>query len=225
MASTFHISVNYNTIPDRQLVGMILDGNEDAGIFFVYVKYDKDIDYFTIRYYKNLEFKDDLTSYLYIHIRGKDGQWKPLKTFQWRCSLRTWFTSVASHLFLEKRKELIGLGDYSKSIDTPEGEEVTRRLMQDKEENTNLVILMEAINRLKNDEYRFILIKEIEGYKPKEIAELLVLKRKQENKMKEHSDGSEIIPDAPYIHMIKHRYKGKLKAMVEQVKKEWYGNK
>lgn len=38
------IAINYTTIPDKKLVALILEGNEDAGTHLVYVKYDKDID-------------------------------------------------------------------------------------------------------------------------------------------------------------------------------------
>lgn len=219
------IAINYTTLPDKKLVALILDGNEDAGMHLVYVKYDKDIDYHILRYYDNLLFKDDLTNYLYIQVKGTKGDWSPLRSFQWRCTLRTWFNSVASHLFLEKKKELIGLGNISTSIDTPEGANVAKRIIQDENKNANLVMLMEAINRLENEDYRFILIKELEGYKPKEIAQLLGKMRIDEARLKKRSDGSSITPTADYVYMIKNRAVKEVKVIVEQVRKEWYGHK
>lgn len=100
----YPIAINFTTLPDKKLVSLILEGNEEAGIHLVYVKYYKDIDYYILRYYDNLRYKDDLTNYLYIQVKGSNGDWTPLRSFQWRCSLRTWFSSVASHLFLERRK-------------------------------------------------------------------------------------------------------------------------
>lgn len=219
------IAINFALLPDKKLVLMILDGNEDAGVHFVYVRYDKDIDYQILRYYDDLRFKDDLTNYLYIQIKGSNGDWSPLRSFQWRCSLRTWFNSVASHLFLEKKKVLIGLGDVSTSIDTPEGETYAGRLVQDEKKNAKLVMLMEAINRLKNEDYRFILLKEIEGYSAKEIAQLLGKKRIEENRVKKRPSGALITPNADYVYMIKNRALKDVKVIVEQVRKEWYGHK
>lgn len=221
----FPISIKFETLSDKRLVAIILEGNEEAGVFLVYVKFDKDIEYYTIRYYNNLQFKEDLSNDLYLQIRGSKGDWKPLRSFQWKCSLRTWFSSVASHLFLEKRKQLIGLGDVSTSIDTPEGEVIAKGFRQDENNNAQLVMLMEAINRLKNDEYRFILLKEIEGYTPKEIAQLLGAKRIHENREKTRPDGRAIIPTADYIYMVKARALKEVKALVSEIKKEWYGNK
>lgn len=219
------IAINYATLPDKRLVAMILDGNEEAGVHLVYVKYDKDIDYHILRYYDNLRFKDDLTNYLYIQVKGVKGDWSPLRSFQWRCSLRTWFNSVASHLFIEKKKELIGLADVSTSIDTPEGETLAKRIIQDEKKNAKLVMLMEAINRLENEDYRFILLKEIEGYSAKEIAQLLEAKRIEENRLKKRPSGKLITPTADYVYMIKNRALKDVKVIVEQVRKEWYGHK
>lgn len=221
----YPIAINFATLPDKKLVSLILDGNEEAGIHLVYVKYDKDIDYHILRYYDNLRYKDDLTNYLYLQVKGSKGDWTPLRSFQWRCSLRTWFSSVASHLFLEKKKELIGLGDVSTSIDTPEGEKFAKRIVQDANKNAKLVMLMEAINRLDNEDYRFILIKELEGYSAKEIAQLLGQKRIDENRLKKRSNGSSITPTADYVYMIKNRALKEVKVIVEQVRKEWYGHK
>lgn len=53
-------------------------------------------------------------------------------------------------------------------------------------------MLMEAINRFDNEDYRFILIKELEGYSAREIAQLLGQKRIDENRLKKRSDGSSI---------------------------------
>ena len=90
--------------------------------------------------------------------------------------------------------------------------------------NQKLVMLMEAINRLENDDYRFILIKELEGYNHKEIAEMMVAKRKKENKVTFY-DGKIVVPDAHYVDTNKARALKEVKAIVEQIKKDWYENK
>ena len=91
-------------------------------------------------------------------------------------------------------------------------------------ENQKLVMLMEAINRLENDDYRFILIKELEGYNHREIAEMMVAKRKKENKVTFYN-GRIVVPDAHYVDMNKARALREVKAIVEQIKKDWYENK
>lgn len=212
----------YKDMTDREIVDLIIAGNEEAMLYLLYDRYENDLKFYAWRYYDSLAYLEDLTNYLYMQFKGKRGDWQPLKSFQWKCKFRTWFCSVASHLFLEKRGELIGLGGKNGSIGVNDGEKPLPE-PRTASENQKLVMIMEAINRLENDDYRFILIKELEGYNHKEIAEMMVAKRKRENKVTYYK-GQIVIPDAHYIDMNKARALKEVKTIVEQVKKEWYGN-
>lgn len=206
---------------DREIVDLVIAGNEEAMLYLLYDKYERDLKFYAWRYYDSLAYLEDLTNYLYIQFKGKKGDWQPLRSFQWRSKFRTWFCSVASHLFLEKREELIGLEGKDDSI-IVNGDD--RSLPEPEPVNQKLVMLMEAINRLENDDYRFILIKEIEGYNHKEIAEMMVAKRQKENKVTFYN-GRIVVPDARYVDMNKARALREVKAIVEQIKKDWYENK
>ena len=213
--------MNYDIMSDLEVVNLITKGNEEAMLYLLYNRYAKDLEFYAWRYYGSLYYLEDLTNYLYLQLKGNNADWAPLKSFEQKSSFRTWFCSVASHLFFAKRKELIGLGDISDSIEKKD----EKRLSADSiEDNSKLVMLLEAINRLENDEYRFILIKELEGYTHKEIAEMLAAKRKKENKVSFYN-GKIVVPDAHFVDMNKARALKEVKAIVEQIKKEWYENK
>lgn len=214
---------SYGDMTDKEIVDLIIAGNEEAMLYLLYDRYENDLKFYAWRYYDSLAYLEDLINYLYIQFKGKNGDWQPLKSFQWKCKFRTWFCSVASHLFLEKRDELIGLGGKDGSKDTDGGDKPLPE-PKPEPENQKLVMLMEAINRLENDDYRFILIKELEGYNHKEIAEMMVAKRKKENKVTFYK-GKIVVPDAHYVDMNKARAIREVKAIVEQIKKDWYENK
>ena len=213
----------YKDMTDREIVDLIIAGNEEAMLYLLYDRYENDLKFYAWRYYDSLAYLEDLINYLYIQFKGKKGDWQPLKSFQWKCKFRTWFCSVASHLFLEKRDELIGLGGIDGSKGTDGGDKPLPE-PKPEPENQKLVMLMEAINRLENDDYRFILIKELEGYNHNEIAEMMVAKRKKENKVTFYK-GKIVVPDAHYVDMNKARALREVKAIVEQIKKDWYENK
>lgn len=215
--------IKYSELPDKEIVDLIIAGNEEAMLYLLYDRYENDLKFYAWRYYDSLAYLEDLINYLYIQFKGKKGDWQPLKSFQWKCKFRTWFCSVASHLFLEKRDELIGLGGKDGSKGTDGGDKTIPEPTPEPE-NQKLVMLMEAINRLENDDYRFILIKELEGYNHKEIAEMMVTKRKKENKVTFYK-GRIVVPDAHYVDMNKARALREVKAIVEQIKKDWYENK
>lgn len=214
---------SYRDMTDKEIVDLIIAGNEEAMLYLLYDRYENDLKFYAWRYYDSLAYLEDLINYLYIQFKGKKGDWQPLKSFQWKCKFRTWFCSVASHLFLEKRDELIGLGGKYGSKGTDGGDKPIPEPTLEPE-NQKLVMLMEAINRLENDDYRFILIKELEGYNHKEIAEMMVVKRKKENKVTFYK-GKIVVPDAHYVDMNKARAIREVKAIVEQIKKDWYENK
>lgn len=215
--------IKYSELPDKEIVDLIIAGNEEAMLYLLYDRYENDLKFYAWRYYDSLAYLEDLINYLYIQFKGKKGDWQPLKSFQWKCKFRTWFCSVASHLFLEKRDELIGLGGKDGSKGTDGGDKPIPEPTPEPE-NQKLVMLMEAINRLENDDYRFILIKELEGYNHKEIAEMMVAKRKKLNKVTFYK-GKIVVPDAHYVDMNKARALREVKAIVEQIKKDWYENK
>ena len=213
----------YKVMQDKEIVDLIIAGNEEAMLYLLYDRYESDLKFYAWRYYGSLAYLEDLTNYLYIQFKGKNADWQPLKTFQWKCKFRTWFCSVASHLFMEKRNELIGSGGNEVSIMTNGGEKPLAE-PQSEPINPKLVMLMEAINRLENDDYRFILIKELEGYNHKEIADMMIAKRKKTNKVTFYK-GKIVVPDAHYVDMNKARALREVKAIVEQIKKDWYENK
>ncbi len=90
--------------------------------------------------------------------------------------------------------------------------------------NPKLIMILEAISRLENEDYRFILIKELEGYNHTEIAQMMAEKRKQEN-IVTYYGGEIFVPSARYVDMTKARALKEVKKIVNQVRKEWYENK
>lgn len=215
-------NTRYKTMSDKDIVDLVVEGNEEAMLYLIYDRYDCDVKFYAWRYFGSFAFLEDLISDLYLQFKGKKGDWQPLRSFQWRCSFRTWFCSVTSHLFIEKRKELIGLGTGKDSI-VVSGAKLPDPEPEKERENHKLVMILEAISRLENDDYRFILVKELEGYDHKEIAEMLVAKRKKENKVSFYR-GKIVVPDAHYVDMTKAKAIREVKTIVEQIKKEWYAN-
>lgn len=216
--------LSYAVLTDRQLVNLVLDeGNEEALLYLIYERYERKLKFYTYRYYDSLEYYEDLCNELYLHLKGKDGNWSVLRSFQWRSSYATWFSLVASHLFWKKRDELISHSDDFDSKREEDGEQPIPEPPIEPE-NEKRVMLLEAISRLKDEDYRLIIIKELEGYNHKEIAEMLVEKRKCDGKVTRYR-GEVVVPDAHYVDMNKARALKEMKAHVEQIKQEWYENK
>ncbi len=218
-----YLKSEYESLSDRELIDWTVSGNEEAMLYLIYDRHFDMISFYTWRFFGSLEYLDDLANSIYILLKGSNADWKPLKSFQGKSTFKTWFKSVIVRFFLKKRKELKGIGDHATSIEEiGEGNACLQYGVPS--ENQKMVMLMEAINRLKNDEYRFILIKELEGYNHQEIAEMLTEKRRIEKRENIKNNKKIVELEARHVDLSKARALPKVKANVEQIKKEWYGN-
>ena len=89
----------------------------------------------------------------------------------------------------------------------------------------NMIMLIEAIQRLEDKDQRFILLREFDGYEPCEIAKQLEELRRKEGRLKTRKDENgeihEIIPTYKYIHMLKGRAKDNLRIIINELKKDF----
>lgn len=209
----------YSILTDKELVDLVINDNKEAILYLLYDRYYNDLKYYACKY-NCLEYLDELINHLYLHLRGNDSDWRILRNFQWRSKLRTYLSSIASDQFLKYKKKMIDpiISNVNKG-----GDDNGQNPTNDPDEDIRKVWVLEAIGRLKNDEYRLILTKELEGYNHKEIAKMIEVKRKIENKTVTYRNEI-VIPNAQYIDMIKARAVKELRIIVKQIEKEWYGN-
>ena len=191
------LNAKYGKLKDPELVDCILSGQDSNNVLFylVYGRYYPILEVIAYHLNSGNPYVEDLISELELHLAKE--HYKVLRSFRGDSSFKTWLNTVAMHLFINKMPALTGwkgevlpLDDFDK--------------LQDAVENDELMQMMEAIERLENDDGRFILLKEIEGYSPDEIAHLLAEKREREGKEKEYK-GDKVKLNAAYIYMLKSR--------------------
>lgn len=220
------MSIQYQDLSDKELVDLILQkGNEEAMLYIIFEKYDPLLKKLCKRYYEDFFFYEQLQTELYILLKEND--WHALRSFGWRSSFGTWLGIVAGNLFINKMHELIGISKFSISIgeDVVKGEFNPPILELPLEHDINMVLLIEAIQQLEDKDQRFILLREFDGYEPKEIAQQLESYRRRERRLKirkvEGNGIEEIIPSAKYVHMLKGRAKRNLCIIINELKKDF----
>lgn len=203
----------YALLSDRDIVDQILSGNEEAALYLLYDKFAKDIRYFAWKYFENMDIVDELTTDLYLELRGQNLDWAKLRSFEFRSTLRTWFSSVCTDVFSKKRKKMIDEANKVDSID------IKRYITIGTKETVDprIPIMLENINKLKNEEYRFILIKDLEGYSHADIAKMIIEKRKREGKQRMYN-GKLVVPDAHSVDCDKARAIIELRKIMQQIK-------
>ncbi len=204
----------YEKYSDKELVNLIINERvHEALVYLLNDRYYKDVRFYAYRYYQSFEYFDDLMEELILHLMGPKGDYSTLASFKWKSSFRTWISRVISNLFLKKMDDLIGFGNNRINI----GEEPITRMSVIDTTDKRMVLLLEAINRLKDPDYKFILIKELEGYKPYEISQMLHVKRRMENRIKFDKDNKEIVPSVSYVYMLKSRALKEVKEVMKSL--------
>lgn len=215
----------FDDMSDKDIVEYIKQtGDDNAVVHLLYHRFANDIKSWVWRFFKSYEDYDDLVSCLFIQLKGKKNYWQSFRNFRWECPLRNWLRRIAFNLFDEKRKELIYLGRINKSnnvVSVDDDGKIEIGNPVDIKNNELLVITMEAISRLGNEDYRFIFIKELQGYSHRDIAAMFIEKDRLSNKVRKYN-GKVTLPDEHYINMLKGRAKKEIKILIEQIKKEWY---
>lgn len=214
----------YDKLEDHEIVDLVFEGNEEAMLYLLFERYSPLLKKLCVRYYGDLYFLEQLQVELLILLKTKD--WHALRNFGWRSSFGTWLGIVAGNLFIKKMPELIGISKFTVSI----GEDDEKREVNPSEPESphehdiRMVLLIEAIHQLEDKDQRFILLREFDGYKPKEIAKQLEDYRRSEGRLrtkKVEGESIDIIPSTEYVHMLKGRAKDEIRVIIKELKKEF----
>lgn len=220
----FAYRIAYNELTDKEIVGKILaiPHNEEAALFLLYDRYRPLLRHIYRSLQSDNEWYDDCVDELFIHLRGRDGQWYTLASFGWRSTLGCWLTKVARFKFIETLPRLIENRGKNTSLDA-NGDDSERPSIQlpdeskeDYERRQRYVSLMEAIQQLKDDDQRFVIKKYLEGYSSKEIALLLQKRWQKHDIVKYNNKGRLVVPDAAYVDVRTQRAKVNLRKIMDE---------
>ena len=209
--------MDYSDQTDKVLVEEILalPHNEEAAAFLLYNRYDPLLHRVYALLTRETFWYDDCVVELFLHLRGRDSDWQPLSTFEWRSSFGSWLKGVARRKFQEVLPRLIENGGRNLSLDYDDSEKPAIQIPDGGEEEYERrwrkVMLMEAIGQLKDDDQRFVILKRLEGYNSGEIALLLCKKWQRNGTVKYNNRCEPVVPDAAYVDVRTQRAKENLR--------------
>lgn len=221
----FQYRNSFEHLSDKQIVERITayPHDEEAAAFLLYNRYNPLLQSVYNSLTKDNTWFEDSVHELYIYLKGGDGNWHSLKTFEWRCSLGTWLKGVARNKMIDIIPKLIGLSNKSISIEKEEDEDgipqkpeiqLPDNGEEEYERREQKVMLLEAISRLKDDDQKFVILKRLQGYNSKEIAILLQKKWKKHGIIKYNHNNEPVLPDAAYVDVRTQRAKENLKKII-----------
>ena len=209
----FQYKYDYSKLSDKQIVEKILaePHNEEAAAYLLHDRYAPLLYKLYRRLTKDETWFDDCVDELFMHIRGKDSSWHTLATFEWRSTLGYWLREVAFNKFRDVLPKLIENGGFNVSIDSDDPKDPKVQIPNENKESRDRrlrkVMLLEAIGLLKDEDQKFVMFKRVEGYKSKEIAEMLKMKWQKYGVKKYNQDHELVVPDEDYVNVRTQRAK------------------
>lgn len=212
---------NYAELNDKEIVNKIINKpyNEEAAAYLIYNRYDPLLHKLYREIYdKDPSWYEDCLGDLFGFLKGKERDWNKLRTFQWRSKFGAWLSSTARHRFIEIKPYLIGKIENPLSIDDTDGDKTPVQLPENGgEEYERLerkILLMEAVGMLKDPDQKFVILKRLQGYNSKEIAELMKKSWAKHGIKKYDNKGNLVVPTSGYVDVRTQRAKENLKEII-----------
>jgi len=199
----FQYRLDYSKLSDKQIVERVLaePHDEEAAAYLLHDRYAPLLKSLYGFFTQDDFWFDDCINELFIHIKGKDGSWHTLASFEWRSTFGYWLKRVAYSKFKKLLPELIENGGRNVSIDKDNPQKPKLQVSDGGESFERVlrkVLYLEAVNKL-NDDERFVIMKRMEGYNSREIAMLLDMRWKKYNIVKFNHDGELVVADVAYV--------------------------
>ena len=212
---------NYAELNDKEIVNKIINKpyNEEAAAYLIYNRYDPLLHKLYREIYdKDPSWYEDCLGDLFGFLKGKERDWNKLRTFQWRSKFGAWLSRTARHRFIEIKPYLIGKIENPLSIDDTDGDKAPVQLPENGgEEYERLerkILLMEAVGMLKDPDQKFVILKRLQGYNSKEIAELMKKSWAKHGIKKYDNKGNLVVPTSGYVDVRTQRAKENLKEII-----------
>lgn len=167
------LSYRYDKMSDDDLLTSILSGRGygEAVFYLLYGRYLPDIEFQCFKIGAKAACLPDLMAELELHLLNN--RCEVFRSFNGKSSLKTWFLAVAHNLIINRLPKIESL--YSENVELTEWK-MPSSITADTDMET-LISFRQALCNLSSVEQRIVLIKEVEGYDAKEIAEMLTERR------------------------------------------------
>lgn len=213
----FIFKKNYEELSDKEIIFLVTDEekhDEEAATYLLWDRYSPLLHKLFFDIIREIEWYDYTIESLFIYLRGEDGTWHKLSTFEGRSSFGTWLKRIAYNHFLDVRVELIEKHEDVLSIDDDDSDRPSIQISDpDIERNRRKAMLLEAIAQLQDPDQKFVVLKRLEGHDSCEIAELMQKMWDKHGIVRIHN-GKRVIPTAGYVDVRMQRAKEELKRIL-----------
>jgi len=152
----------FKSLSDRELLDAVLNNDEDAIEYLLFFRCDKLFSFIIRRTFSSNAKKEELITEFFLFLQRNN--WEKLRKFNFLSSFDTWLSTVLVRFFDNKKNDVATTDEKSALLDENiiDFEEINMHLMRFE--------LLDAINSLENEKYKYVLLSEWKGLKANEIA-------------------------------------------------------
>lgn len=211
----------YSHMTDDEIITAILTHpyDEEAAVYLLYVRYANLMHRLALDILHGDYWEDTCVGYVYECLKGKNNDWKPLRSFNHQSRFGWWLKRTAFRCFqafyhhvIEKHEDVASLdildGDGQPLYAVPDEGEADYELIERK------FLLLDAISELKNKDAQYCIIKHLEGYSSKEIAAMLAQKWRRDGVVKYNRSGMQVVPTYAYVDVLCDRARAELRTIL-----------
>lgn len=215
----------YLEYSDKEIVDKIIaiPHDEEAAAYLINIRYApllKNI--YRKVFEKDISWYGDCLNDLYLFLQGGDREWNKLKMFEWKSKFGAWLSKTAYNRFLEIKPKLIGKTRNTISIDDNYGNKSSLQFPseseRDYERRERNILLLEAVSLLKDPDQKFVILKRLQGYNSKEIAQLMQKRWEKHGIVKYNNKKQIVVPDAAYVDVRTQRAKDNLAIILKKIR-------
>ncbi|MBP1673652.1 MAG: polymerase sigma factor, sigma-70 family [Bacteroidetes bacterium] len=159
---------SYDLLTDEQLIQCIIQNDEYAIEYFFYNKCHKMFSRIIWQVFSSKVEMDELIDEFYIYLQ--ENNWSKLRGFVGDSALMTWLTVVAVRFFVKNKQQMTNTGKIHTLNFDEVGSELDKMGVFNFESILRKKELYIAINKIKNARYRWVLLAELNGQIPEEMA-------------------------------------------------------
>ena len=193
----------YGKASDEDLVRDLIAGlNSGESLFYLlYGRYIRLLASIFLRLSKNAEYFSDLMAELELHLLNNNCY--ALRNFRGDASFSSWLSVTAHNLFVDKLPQIENLyTDELIEVDS------TNEWINISTNADSFDELRQALLRLPSADQRIVIMKELEGYTPEEIAEIL-------SQIRRSSQQENVSVNIANVYKIKQRARAKLEQIIK----------
>lgn len=215
-----NIISRYANLSDKEIVNLITEGKDmEAAVYLLWYRYEPLIHriYNDVFYDSIVDLYEEVLMTLFITLCGDNGQWERLARFNWQYEFRSWLRVVVIRYFYAIKKQMIPKDAWICPISICEDDDdIDYPTISDDETDHEAAkqIILDVIKHMKDKSRKFVLLKRLEGYNSKDIAEMLESMWEQKGIVRKDSKGKVIKPSAAYVDWLLQRAKKEIKAII-----------